>query len=129
MLGTNDMKQYFDRSAFDIATGMSKLLGIVQASAGGIGTAYPAPRCLVVAPPPIAEPPDPWFASLFKGAQQTGIELAKHYEDLASFAKVDFINAGSVVQTGGKDGIHFSLENNKMLASAIAGKIREMMSA
>ena len=126
MLGTNDMKTYFARSAFEIAAGMAKLLGIVQLSAGGVGTAYPAPRCLIVAPPPIGEPPDPWFASLFKGAQQTGVELAKHYEDLASFAKVDYLNAGSVVQTGGKDGIHFSLENNRALGSAVAAKIREM---
>ena len=127
MLGTNDMKKYFARSAFDIATGMSKLLGIVQASAGGVGTAYPAPRCLIVAPPPISEPPDPWFASLFEGAQQTSVELAKHYEDLARFAKVDYLNAANVLKTGGKDGIHFSLENNKALASAVAAKIRSML--
>ena len=50
-LGTNDTKTYFHRSAYDIAFGMSKLLVQVGTSAGGVGTAYPAPKALVIAPP------------------------------------------------------------------------------
>ena len=53
-LGTNDTKTYFHRSAYDIAVGMSKLLVQVGTSAGGVGTAYPAPRAADVRPLPSA---------------------------------------------------------------------------
>jgi lysophospholipase L1-like esterase len=51
MLGTNDTKAYFRRTPLDIALGMSVLVTQVLTSAGGVGTAYPAPQVLVVARP------------------------------------------------------------------------------
>jgi len=48
MLGTNDTKPFFNRTPYDIAYGMTKLVGQVLTSAGGVGTPYPAPKCLVV---------------------------------------------------------------------------------
>lgn len=51
MLGTNDTKAYFRRTPLDIAMGMSVLVTQVLTSAGGVGTGYPAPKVLVVAPP------------------------------------------------------------------------------
>ena len=47
MLGTNDTKAYFHRTPFEIAAGMSKLVGQVLSSAGGVGTTYPAPEVLI----------------------------------------------------------------------------------
>ncbi|MEO1797934.1 MAG: GDSL-type esterase/lipase family protein, partial [Pseudomonadota bacterium] len=49
MLGTNDTKAYFHRTPFEIAAGMSKLVGQVLGSAGGVGTVYPAPEVLIIA--------------------------------------------------------------------------------
>src|SRR4029453_12146227 len=48
LLGTNDTKTYFNRSAYDITVGMSNLLVQVATSAGGVGTLYPAPRMLLM---------------------------------------------------------------------------------
>src|SRR5215470_13927291 len=67
MLGTNDAKSFYRRSSYEIALGMSKLVGQVLASAGGLGTVYPAPKALVVAPPPLASLSDPWFQGMFDG--------------------------------------------------------------
>lgn len=126
-LGTNDTKTYFYRSAYDIAVGMSKLLVQVFTSAGGVGTAYPAPRALVIAPPPLGAMTDPWLQVTFDGAQAKSRELASQYEALAAFFKVDFLNAGEFLTTDGVDGIHLTPQNNRALGMAIAAKIKTIL--
>lgn len=129
LLGTNDTKSYFHRTPYEIANGMSKLVGQVLTSAGGVGTPYPAPKVLVVAPPPLAPMPDPWFEGMFAGGYEKSKELAKLYAALAAFAKVDFLDAGQFVSTDGVDGIHFSAETNIKLGNAIAEKVKSIFSA
>jgi lysophospholipase L1-like esterase len=129
LLGTNDTKSYFHRTPYEIANGMSKLVGQVLTSAGGVGTPYPAPKVLVVAPPPLAPMPDPWFEGMFAGGYEKSKELAKLYAALAAFAKVDFLDAGQFVSTDGVDGIHFSAVTNIKLGNAIAEKVEALFCA
>ncbi len=126
MLGTNDAKSFFHRTPYEIANGMAKLVGQIAGSAGGIGTPYPAPRTLVVAPPPLTPMPDPWFQGMFEGGHEKTKELARHYAALAAFFKVDFLDAGSVISTDGVDGIHFTAQNNADLGRALAAKVTEI---
>jgi lysophospholipase L1-like esterase len=126
-LGTNDTKTYFHRSAYDIALGMSKLLVQVGTSAGGVGTAYPAPRALVIAPPALGNMTDPWLQATFEGAQAKSRELAGRYQALAGFFKVDFLNAGEFLTTDGVDGIHLTAQNNIALGNAIAEKVKTIL--
>ncbi|MBB3931976.1 lysophospholipase L1-like esterase [Kaistia hirudinis] len=127
MLGTNDTKSYYRRTPYEIALGMSKLVGQVLTSAGGVGTVYPAPQVLVVAPPPLADMPHSWFQGMFEGGREKTVALAAQYRSLASFMKVDFFDAGSCVTTGGVDGIHFTAENNAALGTALAVKVAEIL--
>ena len=55
MLGTNDTKAMYDRPAFRIALGVGHLIDIVRATGGGVGTEYPSPKVLVLAPPPLGK--------------------------------------------------------------------------
>ncbi len=128
LLGTNDTKSYSRRTPYEIAVGMSKLVGQVLASGGGMGTVYGAPQVLVVAPPPLAPVADPWLEAMFEGGREKTVELAAHYRALADFMKVDFFDAGTVISTDGLDGIHFSAKNNVDLGSALAGKVLEIFS-
>src|SRR5664280_1373240 len=113
MLGTNDAKQYFQRRAFDIVTGAMILLNQVSSSGGDVGTTYPAPRCLLVAPPlPAVHLPDPWLRTLFDGARDKLAEVRVGYEILAEAHNEAFFDAGSVVKDVGVDGLHFSEQNN-----------------
>ena len=123
MLGTNDTKSYYRRTPYEIAVGMSKLVLQVLSSAGGVGTVYPAPKVLIVAPPPLAALPDPWFQGMFEGGREKTIELGTHYRSLAAFLKIDFLDAGSVISTEGVDGIHFTAKNNADLGRALAEKV------
>jgi lysophospholipase L1-like esterase len=128
MLGTNDTKSYFNRPVYQIANGMAKLVGQIAASAGGVGTPYPAPKILVVAPPPLAALPHLFFQGMFEGGHEKTAALADQYRAMANFMKVDFFDAGSVTTTDGCDGIHFTVENNIALGKALAQKVMEIIS-
>lgn len=127
MLGTNDTKDYFRRTPLDIALGMSVLAGQVLGSAGGVGTVYPAPKVLVVAPPPLTPMPDPWFQMIFAGGQEKSAALADAYRALCAFMKIPFFDAGSVISTDGSDGVHFTQENNRDLGVALADEVRRIL--
>jgi lysophospholipase L1-like esterase len=127
MLGTNDTKVNLNRTPLDIAAGMGVLATQVLTSAGGVGTSHPAPQVLIVAPPPLAEMPHPWFDLVFEGGREKTAELARVYGALASFMKVPFFDAGSVITTDGVDGIHFTEQNNRDLGVALAGQVRSLL--
>ncbi|HEY9294353.1 MAG TPA: SGNH/GDSL hydrolase family protein [Microlunatus sp.] len=127
MLGTNDTKAFLHRDPVDIAAGMSILVGQLKGSAGGIGTHYPAPRLLLVAPPPITEIVDPWWQMTWAGGRQKSGELAAAYAALADFTDVDFFDAGSVITTDGVDGVHFTEQNNRDLGTALAPTVRSIL--
>ena len=127
MLGTNDTKAYFRRTPLDIAMGMSVLVTQVLSSAGGVGTGYPAPKVLVVAPPPLAPMPHPWFRLIFEGSQEKSAQLAEVYDAMASFVKVPFFDAGSVIATEGQDGIHFTGQNNLTLGEALHEQVLRLV--
>jgi len=127
MLGTNDTKAYFNRSSFDIASGMALLLGQIATSAGGVGTAYPAPRTLLVAPPALGEMPNPWFSALFEGGHSKTVALAGLYQSLAGFMGVAYFDAGGVIKEVGVDGIHLTEKNNLDLGEALAPVIEDLL--
>ncbi|KQU45919.1 hydrolase [Rhodococcus sp. Leaf278] len=127
MLGTNDTKSYLGRSPFDIGLGMSTLAGQVLTSAGGVGTLYPAPKLLIVSPPPLAPIDDPWFEMTFAGGHEKSEELAAIYQSLASFLGVEFFDAGSVITTDGVDGVHLTEANNADLGAALAQRVQHIL--
>lgn len=127
MLGSNDTKAYFHRTPFEITAGMSKLVGQVLACAGGVGTSYPAPKVLIIAPPPLAPMPHAYFQALFGGAYEKSAQFGKLYGDLADFMKVDFLDASEIISTDGVDGIHFTEENNRELGLTVAKKVRQVL--
>jgi lysophospholipase L1-like esterase len=127
MLGTNDTKSYFRRTPYEIANGMAKLVGQVGGSAGGVGAAYPAPKVLVVAPPPLAPMPHPFFDGMFEGGREKTAALAAQYRAMADFMKVGFFDAGTVISTDGCDGIHFTAENNRDLGKALAAQVKAIV--
>lgn len=127
MLGTNDVKQGYRRTPHEIALGMGKLVRQVLASAGGVGTAYPAPRVLVVSPPPLGEIPGAWLAAQFSGAHDRIRALVEQYRALSAALRVDFFDAGCAVATGGSDGVHFTPGDNRDLGLALAAEVRRLL--
>lgn len=127
LLGTNDMKAYFHRSAFDIAVGASTLLVAVEQSAGAMGMAYPAPRSLLVAPPPLGEISDPWTAETFRGGAEKSRELGALYRAMAASRGAAFLDASDYIESDGVDGIHLTAQANRTLGRAVAQQVAEIL--
>jgi hypothetical protein len=70
--------------------------------------------------------PHPWFQLIFDGGQEKTARLPEAYSALASFLKVPFFDAGSVISTNGVDGIHFTEENNRDLGVALSDRVRAL---
>ena len=124
MLGTNDTKSYFGREPRDIAFGISLLLEQIAGSARAVWTDYPAPKALVVAPPPIGDVPAGWGRELMDGASEKSRRLPALYQALAAESGAAFFDAGRVVRSVGADGIHLTEENNRALGVALAEAVR-----
>lgn len=127
MLGTNDTKSYFDRDPVQIAAGMAQLTGQIRRSAGGVGTIYPAPKVLLMSPPPLMPSPIPWFQEQFAGAREKTQRLAGLYKAIADYQGLEFMNAGEILEIGGADGVHLSVENNKQLGITVAEKVKQIL--
>lgn len=127
LLGSNDTKTYFDRSPFDIATGAALLLKQIGKSAGGVGTAYPAPKALLIAPPIMGRCPEPWSAAQYADGPEKTAAIAPLFRAAAAHNRAGFLNAGDVISTGGVDGLHLTAENNAALGLAIAAKVKEIL--
>jgi len=130
MVGTNDTKAVFKRSPFRIALGAGKLVDIVRSSGamfGGGWYSYPAPKVLLVAPPPLGK--QTVLGEVFEG--DVGVErskgLAEAYRKIAEAAGVSFFDAGSVIQTDGSDGVHFSGETQRKLGEAVTEQVRAIL--
>jgi lysophospholipase L1-like esterase len=130
MLGSNDQKPQFFRSAFRIALGAGLLIDTVQRSANLFGTFWltnPAPPVLLVCPPP--------FGKLAKGARalfgdEAGAAgLAQAYAHVAAAAGVAFFDAGTVVECDGVDGVHLSSESQRRLGEAMAPLVHALLAA
>jgi lysophospholipase L1-like esterase len=126
MLGTNDLKTNFDRSPDEIAAGICKLVRIVAASAGAAWTTYPAPRTLVLVPPPLT-PAAKFPAEMFEGGVEKSRMLAVSYATSARDCAAEFLDAGLVTNADGVDGLHLSEEAHAKLGRAVAAKVSEML--
>lgn len=116
MLGTNDLKDRFCVSAYEIAKSAGRLVQMIQSSeAGPQGR---APQVLLIAPPPIV------LGDSGLDTRQHGLEKSKQFaEEFAATAELlgcGFANAGDFIESSLVDGIHFSAESQRQLGESIA---------
>jgi hypothetical protein len=62
---------------------------------------------------------------MFEGGHEKSTQLADAYRALASFMKIHFFDAASVIRTDGSDGIHFTEQNNSDLGNALADQVHK----
>ena len=127
MLGTNDVKAQFERSAEDVAAGAIRVARIA-AESQGVATEYAAPRVLVVAPPPFGafglEP----FAQFYAGGDAKSAAFAEAFASAGAAEGVPIFDAGSAMgTTDGIDGVHFSEEDHRSLGEALAPVVRDLL--
>jgi len=123
MLGTNDLKVRFNRTASDIAESAAYLAQIAARSVAGIGGK--PPRVLLIAPPAVTTLVK--FGEMLEGAIEKSNLFSRYYAAFADWDPVDFFDAGSVIRCSDLDGIHFDAAEHARLGSALAAKIRSML--
>jgi len=125
-LGINDTKAVYARAPERIALGAKRLLDVVRTLDGGIGTEYPNPKALLIAPPPLS-PLIPYFQEMFAGGEVRSRGLAEPYAAVARLVGAAFLDAGTVIQSDGEDGLHLSAESHRALGLAVAGQVRTLL--
>jgi lysophospholipase L1-like esterase len=124
MLGTNDLKARFNKSAWEIAAGVGRLVDMVQ-TAPNIGCDGRPPKILVVCPPPTRDSlPD--HAEMFAGGPAKSRDMAGQYRRVAEAKGVEFFDAGTAIQSSAFDGFHLDPEAHLALGAAIASIVRDL---
>ncbi|MFT4929295.1 MAG: lysophospholipase L1-like esterase [Phenylobacterium sp.] len=120
MLGTNDLKTFFDLSAEQIAQGAQALCQTA------LSLDYPAGECpqiLLVSPAfiePITASGPPQDAPGFSGAIEKSRQFAPHYKAVADALGIHFFDAAPLVQTSPVDGVHWAATQHEMFGLAMA---------
>jgi lysophospholipase L1-like esterase len=125
MLGTNDTKTIFGRTAAEIASGAGTLVDTVLRSAAGPAGA--PPKVLLVAP---AAPGDATERSELWGfgdARAKGLMMGRLYATAAAIRGVAFLDAGPLAQLDPADGVHLTPAGHAALGGAVAEAIRSLV--
>ena len=122
MLGTNDLKQRFGLSAFDVAEGAKVLVGLIQSSAAGHSDA--APPVLLLAPPPLA--PLTGYAEMFAGGEAKSLKFGQYFARVAAETGYRFFDTAGVIRSSPIDGIHWEASEHAKLGRALAAKVAEL---
>ncbi len=122
MLGTNDLKPRFAKTAWDIASGAGVLLDILanppKPLVGGM------PERLLIAPPPLGKLTA--LADTFEGSTEKSHALARNFKKIAEPRGCHFLDAGAHIRTSDADGVHFDEDQLAPLGMAVAAKVREI---
>ncbi|KNB53158.1 GDSL-type esterase/lipase family protein [Streptomyces caatingaensis] len=127
MLGTNDTKDCFARSAAETAAALGGLLDDIARE--GRSRTGGAPRAVVVSPV-LIDDTKPRFAELNgayygSGAAPKSRRLAAGIGPVAREHGALFLDAATVAEPG-DDGVHLSLDAHRPLAELLAGAIRTL---
>ena len=123
-LGTNDLKERFAASASDIAAGAGTLVDIVTSSACGPNDQ--SSQVLLIAPPPIGS--HNGFGEMFVGGYEKSLLLGECYRDIAEVRGCEFLDAGSLISSSKKDGIHLDAGEHRKLGTTVAGIVKSILS-
>lgn len=123
MLGTNDLKERFSVSAYDIAAAVSVLVDITQRSAAG--PKGNAPQVLLIAPPVVGKLTD--YAEMFEDAVAKSKKFAEHYRRVAQKYRCQFLDTAPIITSSDLDGIHLDGDQHRKLGMAVARRVREIL--
>jgi lysophospholipase L1-like esterase len=123
MLGTNDLKRRFNLSASDIAQSAAALADMARRFAQTPEGSQL--KVLLVAPPAVSTLTD--FDQLFDGAREKSRQFSHYYRMSAGRQQLPFFDAGSVIVSSEKDGIHFDADEHCKLGEALADEVRRLV--
>jgi lysophospholipase L1-like esterase len=123
-LGTNDLSDRYNLSAFDVAESCASLVATVRAADCGRDGA--APAILLVCPPPIfATGPD---AAEYTQVAAKSTTLGARFAEAAQTVGVELLDLDGVVRYAEEDPIHLDAAAHRALAEAVEPRVRRLVS-
>lgn len=128
MLGTNDTKERFHLTSYNIAQGIARISQKAKATTAGIKGA--SPIVLVVAPPPIGKE---YFEtevgkSMGKDCDLKSAELSTHLKGLMQMQNTEFLDTKGIVPMNTIDYMHLDEEGHRLLSELVFNKIKNILS-
>ncbi|QKY70771.1 GDSL-type esterase/lipase family protein [Lentibacillus sp. CBA3610] len=127
MLGTNDTKERFGLTAYNIAQGIVRLAHKAKSTETGKETGIP--KVLVVAPPII----DPNYCntnvrfSMGKNCDVKSKELPVYLKQLIAGTDIEFLDTSEAVSMNDIDYMHLDKEGHELLAEHVLKKVKEII--
>lgn len=126
MLGTNDLKYAYERTSYRIAIGLGAITDLIRSGSWQSSTNYPAPKVLIVSPPYLSS--QTAYGKVFDGARDKSRQLSSVIEPIVRLGGAEFLDAGAIVgEAGQKDRVHLDAQQHKVLGTAIAEKVSEIL--
>jgi lysophospholipase L1-like esterase len=126
MLGTNDLKERFGLSAYEISQGAGSLVQMTKESSAGPKDS--SPQVLLVTPPRVNFLADRTSLD-FKGAIEKSRELSIQYESVAKKLGCAYFDASESVAFSQIDGVHLDEEGHWKLGAALGKIIKNLLLA
>lgn len=128
MLGTNDAKEIYNASVMEIGRGMEAIVKVCL-SRYSYGTQAMCPKVLVVSPPLIGRNlNNSWLMGVFGEKAADKIKgLSAEYRVIAEKYGCDYFDAADIVTVSDTDSIHMDGDAHRILAHAIAEKVRDII--
>lgn len=127
MLGTNELKKFFECSASYIAGGISEFIKVIQEPE--LWNRFNIPKILVVSPilirDELIEKGDV-LGDFNKNSVIQSKQLAAAISNVCNDYKADFMNAAEYAEASTLDNVHMDEENHEKLGKAIYSKLKEM---
>ncbi|WP_423801057.1 GDSL-type esterase/lipase family protein [Neobacillus sp. SAB-20_R2A] len=124
MIGTNDTKERFHLTSYNIAQGIARLSYKAKNTPAGVNGAFP--KVLVIAPPPIGEEyyETEVGKSMGKACDIKSSELSTHLNELMHIQKTEFLDTKGIVSMNQIDFMHLDEEGHRLLAELVFNKIK-----
>ena len=121
MLGTNDMKERFNREPSRIVEGIENLIDEIKKYALEEETIEP--QVIIVSPPLVDETVE-GVKEKYLGAGGKSTKLGELYEKVAKKFNYKFIDISKVVSPSKKDGYHLEPESHQVIADLFFNEIK-----
>jgi lysophospholipase L1-like esterase len=123
MLGTNDLKSRFNRSASDIAESAAYLAGLAMRTS--FGPDGGPPNVLLMVPPVVAKLTA--YAEMFEGGLEKSRRLATHFRSIANWYGCPVLDTSEIIVSSDLDGIHFERDEHRKLGQAVAAAVKDLL--
>lgn len=126
MLGTNDLKQRFQATAWDLGRAMERIVDEIHHFP--FEPVYPRPEILVVSPVLIKDGISGSIYGCFtEEAAKLSHAFAGEYGAVCEAKSCHFFDAAAVAEASEEDRLHMNGENHRKLAEALEKEVRRIL--